>query len=62
MIRRYHQRLGQAIAMLESGDKQGFIDTFHQVSAFFGDYANQFLKESKLLLAQANDSRHHEPH
>ncbi len=62
MIRRYHQRLGQALAMLESGDKQGFVEAFHQVADYFGDHASQFLRESKLLLAQANDSRHHEPH
>lgn len=60
MIRRYHQRMGQAISYLESGDRQSFIDTFHKVSEFFGDYAGQFLRESKLLLAQAHDARHHE--
>lgn len=59
MIRRYHQRMGQAISCLESGDRQGFIDTFHRVADYFGDYAKQFQRESKLLLAQANDTRQH---
>lgn len=60
MIRRYHERMGAAIAMLESHDRQGFIHRFHRASEFFGDYASQFLRESKMLLAQAHDSRHHE--
>ena len=60
MIRRYHQRMGEAISLLEAGDREAFIAHFHQVAEFFGDYAGQFLRESKLLLAQAHDSRHHE--
>lgn len=60
MIRRYHQRMGEAINMLEAADRDGFIQTFHRAAEFFGDYAGQFLRESKMLLAQAHDSRHHE--
>lgn len=60
MIRRYHQRMGEAIALLEAGDRDAFIAHFHGVAEFFGEYAGQFLRESKLLLAQAHDSRHHE--
>ena len=60
MIRRYHKRIGEAIDRLEQGDRAAFVDSFHRVSEFFGDYAPQFLRESKLLLAQANDSRHHD--
>jgi chorismate mutase domain of T-protein len=60
LIRRYHQRMGEAIQRLEKGDKQAFISHFKEVSAFFGEYAQQFLKESKQLLAQASDRRHHD--
>ena len=60
MIRRYHQRMGEAIALLEAGDREAFIAHFHGVAEFLGEYAGQFLRESKLLLAQAHDSRHHE--
>lgn len=60
MIRRYHKRIGEAIDRLEQGDRAAFVDSFHRVAEFFGDYAPQFLRESKLLLAQANDSRHHD--
>jgi chorismate mutase/prephenate dehydrogenase len=60
LIRRYHQRMGDAIQRLEKGDKQAFISHFQEVSAYFGEYAQQFLKESKQLLAQASDRRHHD--
>ncbi|AEY02387.1 bifunctional chorismate mutase/prephenate dehydrogenase [Oceanimonas sp. GK1] len=59
MIRRYHRRFGELLEQLESGQRQAFVRQFETVSAFFGDYADTFLKESRLLLAQANDSRHH---
>lgn len=59
MIRRYHRRFGELLAQLEDGGREAFIGQFETVSAFFGDYADTFLKESRLLLAQANDSRHH---
>jgi len=32
-----------------------FIDAFCQVREWFGDYSEQFLKESRQLLQQAND-------
>ena len=37
MIRRYHQRLGAALAMLESGNRAGYIEAFHRVADYFGD-------------------------
>jgi chorismate mutase/prephenate dehydrogenase len=60
MIRRYHRRFGELLDQLENGGREAFIEQFATVSAFFGDYADTFLKESRLLLAQANDSRHHQ--
>jgi len=59
MIRRYHTRLGEAVTLLEQGDKAKFIARFTEVSNWFGEYAGQFLRESKSLLQQAHDSRHH---
>lgn len=58
MIRRYHTRFGELLAQLEQGNRNAFVQQFATVSEFFGDYANTFLKESRSLLAQANDSRH----
>ncbi len=57
LIKRYHQRFGEALDHLENKDKQGFIETFLRISEWFGDYAQRFQQESKTLLLQANDSR-----
>ncbi|MFM4943986.1 bifunctional chorismate mutase/prephenate dehydrogenase [Aeromonas bivalvium] len=59
MVRRYFERFGEGLHLLEQGDRAGFIAAFRQVSDFFGPHADQFLKESRLLLAQANDRRHY---
>ncbi|MFM5190614.1 bifunctional chorismate mutase/prephenate dehydrogenase [Aeromonas media] len=59
MIRRYYQNFGEALGLLERGDRDGFIEAFSQVSSFFGERADEFLRESRTLLAQANDRRHH---
>ncbi|OIN07679.1 bifunctional chorismate mutase/prephenate dehydrogenase [Oceanisphaera psychrotolerans] len=59
MIRRYHRRFGELLEQLEQGKRDAFVQQFATVSEFFGDYAGTFLKESRMLLAQANDSRHH---
>ncbi|EAX3725575.1 bifunctional chorismate mutase/prephenate dehydrogenase [Salmonella enterica] len=57
LIKRYYKRFGDAIALLEQGDKQAFIDSFRKVEYWFGDYARRFHNESRVLLRQANDSR-----
>ncbi|WP_287146703.1 bifunctional chorismate mutase/prephenate dehydrogenase [Aeromonas sp.] len=59
MIRRYYQNFGEVLGLLEQGDRAGFIAAFSQVSGFFGEHADQFLRESRMLLAQANDRRQH---
>ncbi|MDU4093886.1 MAG: bifunctional chorismate mutase/prephenate dehydrogenase [Pantoea sp.] len=57
LIKRYYQRFGEAIALLERSDKQGFIDSFRKVEQWFGDYAPRFMLESRSLLRSANDNR-----
>lgn len=58
MIRRFHSRFGEALEILDGKDKAKFVDSFNQVSAWFGDYSQQFLQESQNLLKQAHDSIH----
>ncbi|MGF1727748.1 bifunctional chorismate mutase/prephenate dehydrogenase [Photobacterium nomapromontoriensis] len=58
MIKRFHQRFGEAIEMLDKQDKDAFKQAFGQVENWFGDYAQHFLVESQGLLRQANDSTH----
>lgn len=57
LIKRYYQRFGKAISLLERRDKQAFIDCFEKIGRWFGSYAGRFLLESRVLLRQANDIR-----
>lgn len=57
MFSRYLSRFEMANTMLLSGDREGFINAFKDVSEWFGDYSQQFLDESKNLLMKAHDSR-----
>ncbi|WP_392566164.1 bifunctional chorismate mutase/prephenate dehydrogenase [Utexia brackfieldae] len=57
LIKRYYERLGELIKLLESGDKTTFIKNFNEVSAWFGEYAQRFMNESRTLLKLANDNR-----
>lgn len=49
----------ESLEFFKKGDKKGFIETFNQVRDWFGEYSEQFLKESRQLLQQANDYREH---
>ena len=57
MIQRFHTQFGEAIDILQSGDKAAFIDAFQRVERWFGAHAQRFLSESSLLLKKANDDR-----
>ena len=58
MIKRFHQRFGEALSILDSKDKAEFVESFEQVSDWFGEYSQQFMNESQNLLKQANDNIH----
>ena len=57
LIKRYYQRIGDAIKLLEQGDKQAFSKCFEGVAHWFADFAQRFLVESRSMLRSANDSR-----
>lgn len=57
LIKRYNQRFGDAIALLEQQDKTAFVQQFDGVKNWFGDHAVRFQRESGNLLRQANDTR-----
>lgn len=46
-----------SLEFFKNNDKAGFIAAFEDVHHWFGDYSEQFLKESRNLLQQANDYR-----
>ncbi len=58
MIRRFHSCFGEALEILDGKDKAKFVESFNQVSDWFGDHSQQFMHESQNLLKQANDSIH----
>ncbi|MFV0573921.1 MAG: bifunctional chorismate mutase/prephenate dehydrogenase [Vibrio sp.] len=58
MIKRFHQRFGEAIEILDHKDKNSFVKQFNAVSDWYGDYSQQFMLESQNLLKQASDSIH----
>lgn len=47
----------QSLDFFKQQNREGFIQAFHSVNHWFGDYSDQFLKESRNLLQQANDLR-----
>lgn len=57
LLQRFYQRFGQAMELLESGDKQAFIVQFNAISKWFGEYSQQCLQDSKKLLLKADDDR-----
>ena len=54
-IRRYSEFIGQSLRVIEAQDKDGFVRSFLEAREYFGDYADRFMKEAKLLLDQARD-------
>ncbi|MGL4859812.1 MAG: bifunctional chorismate mutase/prephenate dehydrogenase [Enterobacteriaceae bacterium] len=57
LIQRYYQRFGDALKLLQQGDKETFNQSFINVTEWLGDHAQRFMSESQALLKQANDMR-----
>lgn len=55
MMKRFAYRFLELLEDVESGDKTAFVSMFNQVSSWFGDYADDFLAESKSMLLKANE-------
>lgn len=59
MMKRFAYRFLELLEDVELGDKAAFVTMFEQVSNWFGDYANDFLAESKSMLLKANELKKH---
>lgn len=57
LLRRFHERFGLALDMLERGDKKTFIKQFLEIGGWFGEYAKMCLVDSKQLLLKADDGQ-----
>ena len=55
MMKRFAHRFLDLLDSVKLDDKETFIDNFKQVSHWFGDYAGDFLAESKSMLLKANE-------
>ncbi|MGR3808591.1 bifunctional chorismate mutase/prephenate dehydrogenase [Pasteurella testudinis] len=55
VIESLKQSYEEALRFFEQHDRAGFTQAFKQVSEWFGDYSQLFMKESRQLLQQAND-------
>jgi len=59
MMKRFAFRFLELLEDVEMGDKDSFVNMFNQVSDWFGDYAGEFMKESKQMLLKANELKKH---
>lgn len=57
LLKRFHQRFGEALSILDKGDKAEFIRQFNEIGEWFGDYAKTCLIDSKRLLLKADDDQ-----
>ena len=55
MMKRFAHRFLDLLDEVAVGDKAAFVEMFNQVSHWFGDYADDFLAESKAMLLKANE-------
>jgi len=55
MMKRFAYRFLELLEDVEQGDKEAFVTMFSQVSDWFGDYATEFMAESKAMLLKANE-------
>lgn len=59
MMKRFAYRFLELLEDVELSDKDAFVTMFSQVSDWFGDYAEDFLAESKTMLLKANELKKH---
>ncbi|WP_412971262.1 bifunctional chorismate mutase/prephenate dehydrogenase [Glaciecola sp. MF2-115] len=57
LLKRFHERFGEALQLVEDVDKASFVKQFNDTKKWFGDYAQQCLVDSKQLLLKADDSQ-----
>ncbi|NVK56390.1 MAG: bifunctional chorismate mutase/prephenate dehydrogenase [Alteromonadaceae bacterium] len=57
LLERFHQRFGEALKLLNNGNKAEFVRQFNAIGEWFGDYAKTCLIDSKRLLLKADDDQ-----
>jgi chorismate mutase/prephenate dehydrogenase len=59
MMKRFAYRFLELLEDVNLDDKDAFVSMFNHVSDWFGDYAGDFLEESKSMLLKANELKKH---
>jgi chorismate mutase/prephenate dehydrogenase len=59
MMKRFAHRFLELLEDVELDDKDSFVAMFNNISEWFGDYAGDFLEESKSMLLKANELKKH---
>jgi len=59
MMKRFAYRFLELLEDVSLDDKDAFVNMFNHVSDWFGDYAGDFLEESKSMLLKANELKKH---
>lgn len=59
MMKRFAYRFLALLEDVQSGDKEAFTAIFSQVADWFGDYADIFMQESKVMLIKADQLKKH---
>jgi chorismate mutase/prephenate dehydrogenase len=57
LLTQFSVKFNQALALVESNNKDEFIKQFFKIGAWFGDYSKQCLVDSRKLLLKADDDR-----
>lgn len=57
LLTEFSVKFNQALALVESNDKDEFIKQFFKIGSWFGDYSKQCLVNSRQLLLKADDDR-----
>jgi len=53
----YLDNYQDALTMLQTGNRQAFVEQFQRVAQWFGDFAPQFQHESRAMLQSVNDMK-----
>ena len=53
----YLDNYREALELLKRGDREAFINQFQTVAKWFGDFAPQFQRESRMMLQSVNDMK-----
>jgi|TARA_R110002050_G_scaffold75253_2_gene161418 chorismate mutase/prephenate dehydrogenase len=53
----YLDNYRDALTMLQTGNRQAFVEQFQRVAKWFGDFAPQFQHESRAMLQSVNDMK-----